>query len=77
LVPKNANYISQHTGLNASQNVHFTKPIVISETAPYGSRSNPMIFMTNPMKDIYHNGFNAGFNPVGQGVQHDWPASLL
>ena len=33
--------------------------------------------MTNPMKDIYHNGFNGGYNPVGQGIQHDWPASLL
>lgn len=63
--------------LEASKEQGFLASVEIDGLQPWGSRKNPIMVLTNPMKDIYHNGFNGGFNPVGQGVQHDWPASLL
>jgi hypothetical protein len=79
LVPSNGlnNYKAPDTGLLASNDGGFVAPIGISPTTPFGTKTNPVLIMTNPMKDIYHNGFNGGFNPVGQGVQNEWPASLL
>ena len=40
------------------------QPITINVNDPYGTKTNPILIVTNPRMDIYHNGFNGAWNPV-------------
>ncbi len=40
------------------------QPITIDATAQYGTKTNPILIVTNPRMDIYHNGFNGAWTPI-------------